>query len=163
MTKNQRNCLGKVLEALACLRDVPFWKVVSVYGHCPDSFSPLPLCQTSTLGHLFPRRRFFLSRCPSQLGKRWSPSLNPPPPPPPPTPHPHYALEGGQFRFWSNLKVPFYVNLWHKSVIWDISSHIWSIKKQIFGFKFSRNGPQKQKKIENEQNSQFWACFSVFE
>ena len=36
----------------------------------------------------------------------------------------HRALEGGQFRFWSNLKVPFYVNLWHKSFIWDISSHI---------------------------------------
>ena len=29
----------------------------------------------------------------------------------------HRALDGGQFRFWSNLKVPFYVYLWHRSVI----------------------------------------------
>ena len=37
---------------------------------------------------------------------------------------PYRALEGGQFRFWSNLKVPFYVYLWHRSVILDILSHI---------------------------------------
>ena len=36
----------------------------------------------------------------------------------------HRALDGGQFRFWSNLKVLFYVHLRHISVIWDISSHI---------------------------------------
>ena len=36
----------------------------------------------------------------------------------------HRALEGGQFRFWSNLKVLFCVHLWHILVIWDISSHI---------------------------------------
>ena len=52
----------------------------------------------------------------------------------------HRALDGGQFRFWSNLKVPFYVHLRHISVIWDISSHILLIKKQI---KFPKNEPQK--------------------
>ena len=36
----------------------------------------------------------------------------------------HRASEGGQFRFWSNLKVPFCVHLWHILVIRDISSHI---------------------------------------
>ena len=36
----------------------------------------------------------------------------------------HRALDGGQFRFWSNLKVPFYVHFWHILVIWDILSHI---------------------------------------
>ena len=41
-----------------------------------------------------------------------------------PPPPPHRALDGGQFRFWSNLKVPFYVFLWHRSVLLDISSHI---------------------------------------
>ena len=57
-----------------------------------------------------------------------------------------------------------YVNLWHKSVIWDISSHIWWIKKQILGSKFSKNGPQKQKKWENAQKQpildMFW-CIRV--
>ena len=37
---------------------------------------------------------------------------------------PHRALEGGQFRFSSNLKVSFFVHLWHISVIWGMSSHI---------------------------------------
>ena len=42
-------------------------------------------------------------------------------------PHPpHHALDGGQFRFWSNLKVPFYVHVRRISVTWDISSHIFS-------------------------------------
>ena len=36
----------------------------------------------------------------------------------------HRALHGGQFHFWSNLKVPFYVHFWHILVIWDILSHI---------------------------------------
>ena len=36
----------------------------------------------------------------------------------------HRALEGGQFRFWSNLKVSFNLFLWHISVIWDIATHI---------------------------------------
>ena len=36
----------------------------------------------------------------------------------------HRALDGGQFRFWSNLKVPLYGHLWHKVVIWHISSNI---------------------------------------
>ena len=36
----------------------------------------------------------------------------------------HRALDGGQFHFWSNLKVPFYVHFWHILVIWDILSHI---------------------------------------
>ena len=36
----------------------------------------------------------------------------------------HRALEGGQLRFWSNLKDPFYFFLWHISVIWDIATQI---------------------------------------
>ena len=62
---------------------------------------------------------------------------------------PHHALDGGQFRFWSNLKVPFYVHFWHILVIWDILSHIWWTTKQISGSKFSKNWHQKQKKWEN--------------
>ena len=61
----------------------------------------------------------------------------------------HRALDGGQFRFWSILNVPFYLFLWHISVILDIVSHIWLIKKQILGAKFQKNGSQKQKKLEN--------------
>ena len=61
----------------------------------------------------------------------------------------HRALDGGQFRFWSNLKVPFYVHFWHILVIWDIISHIWWTRKQILGLKFSKNWHQKQKKWEN--------------
>ena len=61
----------------------------------------------------------------------------------------HRALDGGQFRFWSNLKVPFYVHLRHLFIIWDISSHILWIKKQLMSTKFSKNVPQKQKKWEN--------------
>ena len=34
------------------------------------------------------------------------------------------ALDVGQFRFWSNSKVPFYVHFWHKLVIWDILSQM---------------------------------------
>ena len=75
----------------------------------------------------------------------------------------HCALEGGQLRFWSNLKVPFYVNLWHKSVIQDIQSHIWWMKKQIWCSKFSKDGPQKQENEKMPENSQIWACFGVFE
>ena len=79
----------------------------------------------------------------------------------------HRALEGGQFRFWS-LNIPFYVYLWHRSVIQDIWSHIWWMKKQIWGSKFSKKGPQKQKKWENAQKQPIsgmiwciWATKSV--
>ena len=47
------------------------------------------------------------------------------------------------------MKVLFCVNLWHILVIWDISSNIWWIKKQILGSKFSKNLPKKLKKWEN--------------
>ena len=72
---------------------------------------------------------------------------------------PHRALEGGQFCFWSNLKVPFYVYLWHRSVILDILSHIWWMKKQIWGSKFSKKGPQKQKKWKNALKQPFSGMF----
>ena len=57
------------------------------------------------------------------------------------------------------MKVLFCVNLWHTLVIWDISSHIWWIKKQILGSKFSKNGPQKQKKWENAQKQPILGMF----
>ena len=76
---------------------------------------------------------------------------------------PHHALEGGRFRFWSNLKVPFYVHFWHILVIWDILSHIWWTTKQISGSKFSKNWHQKQKKWENTQKQpildMFWCIW----
>ena len=59
----------------------------------------------------------------------------------------HRSLDGRQFRFWSNLKVPFYVNLWHKSVIQDIQSHIWWMKKQILCSKFSKKKNLKNRKM----------------
>ena len=75
----------------------------------------------------------------------------------------HRALDGGQFRFWSNLKVPFYVHFWHILVIWDILSHIWWTTKQISGSKFSKNWHQKQKKWENAQKQpildMFWCIW----
>ena len=71
----------------------------------------------------------------------------------------HRALDGGQFRFWSNLKVPFCVHLWHILVIWDISSHIWWINRQILRSNFSKNGPQKQKKWENGQKQPILGMF----
>ena len=68
------------------------------------------------------------------------------------------------FVFGQIWKFRFFFHLWHKSVIWDISSHIWRIKKQILGSKFSKNGPQKQKKWENAQKQpildMFW-CIRV--
>ena len=31
-------------------REAPFWNVLVLYGHCPNSFRPPPLCQTGKRG-----------------------------------------------------------------------------------------------------------------
>ena len=60
--KNCRNGIARHREA-------PFWKVVRIFGHCPNSFwpapPPSPLCQTGTMLHFFQtfrRRPFAASR-----------------------------------------------------------------------------------------------------
>ena len=57
------------------------------------------------------------------------------------------------------MKVSFCVHLWHILVIWDISSHIWWINRQILRSNFSKNGPQKQKKWENGQKQPILGMF----
>ena len=37
------------------------------------------------------------------------------------------------------------------------------MKKHIWGSKFSKKGPQNRKNEKMPKNSQFWACFGVFE
>ena len=69
-------------------------------------------------------------------------------------------MDGGRFRLWSNLKVPFYVYLWHRSGYFI--PHLMNEKADL-GPKFSKKGPQKQKNEKMPKNSQFWACFGVFE
>ena len=72
----------------------------------------------------------------------------------------HHALEGGQFWFWSNLKVPYYVNLRHKSVIWEISSHSWWIKKQILGSQKWTSNTEKIRKRPKTANFGYVLVYS---
>ena len=72
-------------------------------------------------------------------------------------------LEGGQFRFWSNLKVPFMYTcgINHFFRIFNPTFDEW---KSRFGVQSSQKRDLKNRKNEKmPQNSQFWACFDVFE
>ena len=55
---NHHSCTLHMLQSLLYntlyswiwVREVPFWNVLVLYGHCPNSFNPPPLCQTGERG-----------------------------------------------------------------------------------------------------------------
>ena len=75
----------------------------------------------------------------------------------------HRALDGGQFRFWSNLKV---LLMYTFGIYWSfgIFYHTFDEQEGRFWVKSSQKIDIKNRKNEKmPKNSQFWACFGVFE
>ena len=101
----------KSIKSKDDFREAPFWNVLVLYGYCPNSFGPPPLCQT---------------------GKREKSAPNHPGQPlHPPSPYGEYPYGGNTFQKGASLIKVFFNSSYHQGLHLEIGIVCWKSGMQL--------------------------------